>query len=378
MVSLWVASMGSALLLLWRHIPTALSRTNDRARNLMTESTRVEDAYTSRLLLKKALALAADRALEDEIASHMNQGTILEPPENHDAETQINAEPASSLRSSQPVVSPAQRYRLETELGKGAMGVVYKAWDQVLDRQVALKQLSVVFSGDEEYASRFRREAKALARLVHPNIVQVYDLIEGQGQLWMALEFVDGGDLATHLKNAERLSVAEAIRIAIPVAAGLACAHARGIVHRDLKPANILLTTQLIPKITDFGIAKLTQASGLTEVGSVLGSPPYMSPEQCSGGEVDFSTDIYALGITLYELLAGKVPFDGDTSSVLARHIVETPAPLSGVRDDIPDDLEKLILRLLAKKPDDRPKDMTAVIDLLTPFGEEVTAAKPL
>jgi serine/threonine-protein kinase len=268
------------------------------------------------------------------------------------------------------------RYRLESELGKGAMGLVYGAWDSMLDRKVAIKQLSLVLSDDEQYASRFRREAKALARLTHPNIVQVHDLIEDGGRLWMVLEFVDGGDLASHLKQTGRLTVSEAVEIIIPIAEGLAHAHSQEIIHRDLKPSNILLTGKGIPKISDFGIAKLSQSSMLTQVGSVLGSPRYMSPEQCSGNPVDARTDIYSLGITLYELLTGKVPFEGDTSSVMARQIVEQPPPLSEYLDHIPVDVENLILCMLAKKPDERPANMTAVITLLSPFKGKVLDLK--
>jgi serine/threonine-protein kinase len=265
-----------------------------------------------------------------------------------------------------------RRYELGQELGKGAMGAVFRAWDTVLDREVAVKQLNLVLSGDDEYASRFRREAKALARLTHPNIVQVYDLFEDGGRHWMVLEYVKGGDLASYLKDKGRLSITEAASVVIPVAQGLAFAHSQGIIHRDLKPANILLTSERNPKISDFGIAKLSQSSQLTQVGSVLGSPRYMSPEQCSGGAVDNRTDIYALGITLYELLSGRAPFVGETSSVLARQIVEKPLPLSEILDHLPGHVEKLIFRMLAKDPDKRPSDMTEVLDSLSVFRDGI------
>jgi serine/threonine-protein kinase len=258
-----------------------------------------------------------------------------------------------------------ERYRLGNELGKGAMGVVFQARDTVLDRKVAVKQLSLILSSDEEHASRFRREAKALARLAHPNVVQVYDLIERGSRLWMVLEYVDGGDLAAHLDARGPLTVAETVKIAIPIAEGLAYAHDQGIIHRDLKPANILLTRDQIPKISDFGIARLSQSSNLTQVGAVLGSPPYMSPEQCSGDVTDTRTDIYALGITLYEMLSGEVPFHGDTASVLARQIVESPRPLTEVSDTVAPEAEELVLRMLAKDPSDRPNDMREVIRVL-------------
>ncbi|MGD8923250.1 MAG: serine/threonine-protein kinase [Candidatus Zixiibacteriota bacterium] len=352
MTILWVVSMSSSLLLLWFHIPEALERAHEREDRPIPNETGRADGSVS--------------------ATQIDSSTLLT-----DSDTlATTSKPTSHDDRSVPTIGPKGRYTLGVELGKGAMGVVYEAWDRVLDRKVAIKQLSVVFSGDEEYASRFRQEAKALARLAHPNVVQVYDLIEGGPKLWMALEFVGGGDLGSYLRDKGRLSVAEAVKIIVPVAEGLSYAHSQGVVHRDLKPANILLTDKFIPKISDFGIAKLSQSSGLTQVGSVLGSPPYMSPEQCSGGSVDTRTDIYSLGITLYELLTGKVPFEGDTSSVLARHIVEPPVPLSEVVPDIPSGVEFAVLQMLAKAPNERPPDMAAVIEMLSPYGDEPISAR--
>jgi hypothetical protein len=383
MTLLWTTSMGTVLLLLWFHIPEGLVRAESRARRLVASGDDHADRMVSRRLYQRALSLTTDPQLQSEIQSLLQQviskevadsagaGTLSDSLQNTMVDRDVSI--ATSRSGSQGPESRARvgtggRYSLGPELGRGAMGVVYRGWDNVLDREVALKQLSLVLAGDEEYASRFRREAKMLARMTHPNIVQVYDLIETRGRLWMALEFVDGGDFATYLRNAGRLSVSRAADVVLPVTKGLAYAHGRGLVHRDLKPANILLTSDLIPKISDFGIAKLTQSSGLTQVGSILGSPRYMSPEQCSGGSVDARTDLYALGITLYEVLTGKVPFEGETSSVLARQIAEQPRPLSEVLDDIPADLERLIMRLLAKNPDERPADLTEVIDLLASF----------
>jgi serine/threonine-protein kinase len=193
----------------------------------------------------------------------------------------------------------------------------------------------------------------------------------------MALEFVEGGNLSSYLENKGFLSIDEASTILIPVAQGLAHAHDQGIVHRDLKPANILLTGDRVPKISDFGIAKISQSSELTQVGSVLGSPTYMSPEQCSGGSVDFRADIYSLGITLYKLLTGKVPFEGDTSTVMARHIFEQPPSLSEIHDGIPSDVEKLILQMLNKNPDDRPSGMNAVVERLSTIIKKTAVSTP-
>jgi hypothetical protein len=383
MTVLWLASIVSTLLLVWFNIPRGLARANARARALLAAGDSQSDIVKRRALYSRALALVTDPNLESELETRLRKGAssfitsssagaVRAGDGMIDRDTLINACESTSQGEVSPLQSALDdRYTLGPELGKGAMGIVFRAWDKVLDRKVAVKQLSRVLSGDDEYTSRFRREAKALARLTHPNVVQVFDLVEDGSRLWMVLEYVDGGDLASYLKESGRLSVSEAASIVMPVADGLAFAHDQGIVHRDLKPANVLLTGERVPKISDFGIAKLSQSSELTQLGSVLGSPPYMSPEQCSGGSVDARTDIYALGITLYELLSGQVPFEGETSSVLARQIVEQPLPLSEVLESISPEVEDLVLRMLAKNPDERPSDMTEVIDMLSNFGDE-------
>jgi serine/threonine-protein kinase len=372
MTALWVSSAGAIVIMFWLSIPAGVRRAGvlSREKSNKAESLGLSDPTTSLALYRHALGLTIDPIEESRLKTRMPElDSASAPPA---PTTAILPAPADT--SPQSHVGARGRYTLGPELGKGAMGVVYRAWDNVLDRPVALKQLSIQLVGDDEYASRFRREAKALARLTHPNVVQVYDLIEGDGRLWMVLEFVEGGDLATHLRSCGRLDGTEAVTIAVAAARGLAYAHTQGIVHRDLKPANILMTHDLCPKISDFGIAKLTQSSQVTKIGSVLGSPPYMSPEQCSGGSVDTRTDIYALGITLYELLTGRVPFDGDTASVLARHITEAPPRPTEIVPEIPKNLEEAILAMLAKNTDQRPQDMNEVVDLLG----SVTCSSPV
>ena len=379
---LWTTSGSVVILLFWLSIPGGVARATALSRRRVAEAEDVQetDPPKSLALYKQALALTPDseqepalktiiHELEPTLAPHPTLKKTVADTGRGTLYDSGSSSPASSVTPTGPNilsrVGHEGRYSLGKELGKGAMGVVYRCHDNVLDRTVAMKQLSVQLVGDDQYASRFRREAKALARLTHPNIVQVHDFIESEGRLWMVLEFVDGGDLAAHLQSGGRLSAREAVKIVVSAARGLAYAHSQGVIHRDLKPANILLTGDLEPKISDFGIAKLTQSSGLTQIGSVLGSPPYMSPEQCSGGSVDARTDIYALGITLYELVTGHVPFDGSTSSVLARHIVEQPRRPADIIPGISQDLEDVVLGMLAKNPDQRPRDMSTVIDLL-------------
>lgn len=371
MTTLWIISITSALLLFLHQIPEGSARANGLARKLISKADSSSDQSHRGRLYRLALMLTTDTRLESQITSSLQDNAIFDSPQGAGDMTSIDtpADPQQPLRGkSSPslTIGPQGRYKLGTEVGKGAMGVVYRGWDNVLERKIAIKQLANVFSDDQTYAVRFRREAKTLARLIHPNIVQVYDLIVDRGRLWMALEYVEGGNLFSYLESKGFLSVGEASKIVIPVAQGLAHAHDRGIVHRDLKPANILLTKDHVPKISDFGIAKISQSSELTQVGSVLGSPIYMSPEQCGGGSVDFRADIYSLGITLFKLLTGKVPFEGETSTVMARHIFEQPPSLSKIHDGIPSDMEKLILQMLAKSPDDRPSSMNDVVDRLS------------
>ncbi|MDM7973345.1 MAG: serine/threonine-protein kinase [candidate division Zixibacteria bacterium] len=269
-----------------------------------------------------------------------------------------------------------RRYRLEEKLGQGAMGIVYRGHDQVLDRPVALKRLAARLVGESVYSERFRQEARALARLSHPHIVQVFDLIAVGEEIWMVLEYLDGGSLADYLKTHGRLEPAEAARMICGIADGLAVAHREGIIHRDIKPANILLTADRRAKLSDFGIAKLAREATLTQAGSTLGSPAYMSPEQCSGEGLDERSDIYSLGITLYELLAGRPPFAGETSGILAQHLVGDPAPLAQWAPGVPEPLDRLVRLMLAKRREDRPQMMAEVAAALDGWTER-TAPVP-
>src|SRR5918912_4174512 len=207
----------------------------------------------------------------------------------------------------------AGRYELEELLGTGGMSSVFKARDTLLEREVALKVLHQHFTEDEQYVERFRREARAVASLSHPNIVTILDRGEDEGRQFLVFELVEGRTLAELLQEEGRLPVPRALEIAIQVARGLGFAHEHGLVPRDVKPQNVILNGDGRAKVTDFGIARSLEVQGVTQDGMVLGTSNYIAPEQARGGEVDPRTDVYSLGVVLYELLTGDVPFSGES-----------------------------------------------------------------
>jgi serine/threonine-protein kinase len=252
------------------------------------------------------------------------------------------------------------RYRILQKLGSGGMANVYLAEDEELGRRVAIKILNDRHASDESFVERFRREAKNAAGLSHPNIVSVYDRGEAEGTYYIAMEYLDGRSLKERIVGEGALSVAAAIEVTRQILRALGFAHARGIVHRDIKPHNVLLAQEGPGdgesrfKVTDFGISRTT-ASQMTEAGSIVGTAQYLSPEQARGAAVDQRSDIYSVGIVLYELLTGTLPFTGDTPLEIAmKHLSEIPKPPSEIRPDIPADLDMVVLRALAKDPADR------------------------
>jgi serine/threonine-protein kinase len=247
------------------------------------------------------------------------------------------------------------RYKVVRRLGSGGMANVYLAEDQELGRRVAIKILNDRHAHDEQFVERFRREAKNAAGLSHPNIVSIYDRGEAEGTYYIAMEYLDGRSLKELIVSRGPAPIPVAIDYARQILAALRFAHRNGIVHRDIKPHNVLVDGEGRVKVTDFGIARAGAASQMTEAGSIVGTAQYLSPEQAKGTAVDQRSDIYSLGIVLYELLTGSVPFTGDTPVEIAmRHISETPAPPSTKRPEIPHDLDLVVTRALAKDPADR------------------------
>ena len=273
------------------------------------------------------------------------------------------------------------RYKIVRKLGAGGMADVYLAEDQELGRRVAIKILNDRHAADDQFIERFRREAKNAAGLSHPNIVSIYDRGEAEGTYYIAMEFLDGRSLKELIVGRGPAPIKISIEYARQILAAIGFAHRHGIVHRDIKPHNVLVGPEGRLKVTDFGIAR-SGASQMTEVGSIIGTAQYLSPEQARGAPVDQTSDLYSLGVVLFELLTGQVPFTGDTPLEIAmKHLSEPPKAPSELRPEVPHDLDLVVLRALAKDPSDRYEsaeemdtDLERVLQGL-PVGDETAAA---
>ncbi len=279
------------------------------------------------------------------------------------------------------MVETLGRYKILDTIGQGAMGVVYKAVDPMIDRVVAIKTVNLSFNKDEqaEYELRFQQEIKAAGRLNHPNIVTIYDVGRNENMAYMAMEFLEGKELKDILADDGRPMVSMTIDWIAQIAQGLSFAHDNDIIHRDVKPSNIMVVRGGLAKITDFGIARMPASAVKTMTGLILGSPRYMSPEQVIGRNLDHRTDIFSLGVVLYEALAGLPPFDGDNVNAIMYATVNTvpPAP-SNVNADVPVMLDLVVAKALAKSADERYQTMRELADDLNQVKRLLIARQPV
>src|SRR3990170_528523 len=280
------------------------------------------------------------------------------------------------------MISRLGRYEVLGELGQGAMGVVYKARDPLIDRIVAIKTINLGLAQDEkeEYESRFYQEAKAAGRLSHPNIVTIYDVGKNGDVAYIAMEFLEGRELRDIMNDDGLLSVDQVLDIVAQVAQGLAYAHEHDIVHRDIKPSNVMVVRDGHVKITDFGIARMASSAVRTQTGMVLGSPKYMSPEQVMGKAIDQRSDVFSLGVMLYEMLTGQAPFNGENvNAIMYQTVNVAPAPPSTLNPAVPEMANFIVAKALAKKLEDRYQnakdfaiDLRACRDTLPRSGKQI------
>jgi eukaryotic-like serine/threonine-protein kinase len=271
------------------------------------------------------------------------------------------------------------RYRLERPLGHGGMATVYLGRDCELDRPVAVKVLADHLVGDEAFRRRFLREARLAARLSHPNVVSIYDAgEEADGRPYIVMEHVEGVTLADLLRERGRLPAEEAVALALQACRGLAHAHAAGLVHRDVKPQNLLLRRDGTLKVADFGIARAAEATALTQAGTVLGTAAYLPPEQALGEEVTAAADVYSLGAVLYELLAGRPPYEFDSLPDLsAQQSSGAITPVSELAPEVPRRVEDALMRSLARNPAYRPASAAALARDLAPQSTDLPTVPP-
>jgi eukaryotic-like serine/threonine-protein kinase len=248
------------------------------------------------------------------------------------------------------------RYRLEARIGSGGMAEVYRGLDPVLNRTVAIKTLLPQFARDSGFVQRFRREAQAAARLNHPNIVGVYDSGADDSTPWIVMEFVEGRTLAEFLAGGRKPAPMQAAEIAGRIAEALSAAHAQGVIHRDVKPGNVMVTRDGVVKVMDFGIARMSGSDATApQTSAVMGTASYLSPEQAQGGPVDARSDIYSLGVVLYELLTGRPPFTGESPVAIAwKQVNENPRPPSSINHEVPPALDAVVMKALSKNPANR------------------------
>ena len=339
----------------------------------IVDATIMDNSTAQRAAASSAAAPAPDRTVLDKdgvsaMAAGRDRATVIMSPSSATSPT-VPPAPAAKRGNDELVGMQMGPARLEKKLGQGGMGMVYLGVHTSLEKKVAVKILpQQLAERSKEYVERFRREAIAAGKLEHQNIVQVYDVNKQDEYYYIIMQFVEGSDLRDLVKKNGKLTVKEALGYTLQIARGLEAAHTAGIVHRDIKPENVLVNRENVAKIADFGLAGL-QDSELTREGQAMGSPYYMSPEQCSGSDLDIRTDIYALGVTLYYMLTGTHPYTGQTPlEIMQKHSSADIPSASKVARDVPESVALVIRRMMMKNRDDRyadPKELIADLEAL-------------
>lgn len=267
------------------------------------------------------------------------------------------------------------KYEILEQIGQGGMAKVYRARDMRLDRFVAVKVLKPEFTDNDQFLKKFLREAQADAKLAHPNIVNVYDVGECDGIYYIVMEYVDGSTLKNYIVSNRRVAPGECVEMINAIAGGLQHAHNNGIIHRDIKPHNILLTTSKVPKVADFGIARAITSSTITATEDALGSVHYIAPEQARGGFLDERSDLYSLGIMMYEMLTGELPYDGETPVAVAlKHVQNSVMSPRDLDKRIPEGVNQVVLNLTRRRPEDRYQNAKELLDDLKVLREDINA----
>ncbi len=388
---LWVLGWAAFCIWLDRSVKPALERARQRSRDLEAEGVRKlakGEVLAGLTLLEQAEAVSPDPQERERIQGTLLQvrstqvapgaiATAMSPSSAATAAAQADPQATAIAPPAAEKPRPTMaggRLTLDESLGAGAMGRVFAATDQLLGRRVAVKELAEGIAANEEYRERFLREARVLARLSHPNIVQVFDLLAEGSRHYLCMELVEGSSLEAELTRRGVYPVRDAAALGRQIAEALAYAHGREVVHRDLKPANVLVTHGGTVKVVDFGVARLADQR-MTRTGVLMGTPVYMAPEQIQGGEIDARADLYALGVLLFELATGKAPFDGNIAAVFAKHLTETPPRLQlDPRDPAAQRYADLVAALRAKDPAVRPASAADVAAELAQIGAAAAA----
>lgn len=357
-------------LLLWMRYKHQMAKERLTAQAKDPEAEKKMGRLTERLENLEALMCRLDTEINTQLERSLSMGRIV---------TSTNPGGVSQMPTTfMNVVSALEgRYQVLKELGRGGMGIVFQAYDKQLKEQVAIKILSPLLSNDQDALERLKREVSAARRITHCNVIRIHDIAEANGLHYVSMEFFGGHNLKEYLKQEGHLSVMEAFNIASQVCDGLQAAHEQGVIHRDLKSQNIIINAANQIKIIDFGLAHTQQMQGLTATGLIMGTPEYMAPEQVSGKKVDERADVYSLGIILYELFTGKVPFTGPSAiSIGFQQMKDAPPAPTSINPQIPPAVEQVILKALQKDPMHRHRSVVEVKeDLETAVRQPVGSA---